>query len=130
MVRRPFSFGSSIIEKPTVKLPDCRPPVSHEINHEAPLTAGSMLARITGKQILGIDGMHHQGNLRRMKPLVAATRAQDGTVRAMKCRTEPAGRPPFLLSMQLHPEPLAHNRAALRARLSRFVQICRPKPIQ
>ena len=100
-----------------------------QIVHEATLTAGSMLARITGKQILGTNSTHHQAVLQPAEPLAAVARTRDGIVEAMEWRPEAARRLPFLLSVQFHPERLARHFAEHRAIFSRFVEICRPKRI-
>src|SRR5271169_3310758 len=49
-----------------------------ELVHEAPLTAGSLLARITGKRKLGVNSSHHQAVLDPAGPLAAVARTRDG----------------------------------------------------
>jgi putative glutamine amidotransferase len=98
-----------------------------EIVHEAPLTAGSLLARITGKRILGVNSSHHQAILQPAEPLMAVARARDGIVEAMELRPEAARQIPFLLSVQFHPERLAAKYAEHRAIFSRFVEVCQQK---
>jgi putative glutamine amidotransferase len=96
-----------------------------EIVHEAPLTAGSLLAKITGKRILGVNSTHHQAVLKPAEPLAAVARTRDGIVEAMEWKPEAARRMPFLLSVQFHPERLAEHHAEHRAIFSRFIEVCK-----
>ena len=98
-----------------------------ELVHEATLTAGSMLARITGKRILGVNSSHHQAVLEPAEPLTAVARARDGIVEAMEWKPEAARGMPFLLSVQFHPERLTERHAEHRAIFSRFVRVCTQK---
>lgn len=98
-----------------------------EIVHEVPLTAGSLLAKIIGKPMLGVNSSHHQAVLEPAAPLMACARTRDGIVEAMELRPEAAGRLPFLLSVQFHPERLTEKHAGHRAIFRRFVQACRRK---
>jgi len=95
-----------------------------ELVHEAPLTAGSMLARIIGKRTLGVNSSHHQAVLEPAEALAAVARTRDGIVEAMEWRPETARRMPFLLSVQFHPERLTGRYAEHRAIFSRFVEVC------
>jgi putative glutamine amidotransferase len=98
-----------------------------ELVHEVPLTAGSLLARIIGKRILGVNSSHHQGVLQPAEPLTAVARTRDGIVEAMELKPGAARRMPFLLSVQFHPERLTERHAGHRAIFSRFVQACKLK---
>jgi putative glutamine amidotransferase len=95
--------------------------------HEASLTAGSLLARITGKRILGVNSSHHQAVLEPAEPLAAVARTRDGIVEAMEWKPAAARRMPFLLSVQFHPERLTERHAEHRAIFSRFVHACKRK---
>jgi len=99
--------------------------VAGEIVHEAPLTAGSLLARITEKRVLGVNSSHHQAVLETAEPLAAVARTRDGIVEAMEWKPEAARRMPFMLSVQFHPERLAGRHAEHRAIFSRFVESCK-----
>ena len=96
-----------------------------ELVHEAPLTIGSLLARIVRKHILGVNSSHHQGIMEPAEPLVAVARTQDGIVEAMELKPETARRMPFLLSVQFHPERLTERHAEHRAIFRWFVEVCR-----
>ncbi len=95
-----------------------------ELVHEAPLTAGSLLANITGKQVLGVNSSHHQAVLKPAGPLRAVARTRDGIVEAMEWKPEAARRMPFLLAVQFHPERLTTRHPEHRAIFSAFVAAC------
>jgi putative glutamine amidotransferase len=88
--------------------------------HEAALTAGSLLAKITGKRVLGVNSSHHQAVLEPAEPLMAVARTRDGIVEAMELKPEAARRMPFLLSVQFHPERLAEHAGTPRD----FFKVC------
>lgn len=95
-----------------------------KIVHEAALTAGSLLAKITGKQVMGVNSSHHQAVLEPAEPLVATARSRDGIVEAMELKPGAARRMPFLLAVQFHPERLAEKYADHRAIFRSFTQAC------
>jgi putative glutamine amidotransferase len=95
-----------------------------EIVHEAALTAGSLLAKITGKRILGVNSSHHQAVLKPAETLTAVARTRDGIVEAMEWKAETARRMPFLMSVQFHPERLTEKFAEHRAIFSAFTRAC------
>ncbi|HEY1662824.1 MAG TPA: gamma-glutamyl-gamma-aminobutyrate hydrolase family protein [Verrucomicrobiae bacterium] len=99
----------------------------NEIIHEVPLTADSLLAKITHKRILGVNSSHHQAVVRPAEPLMATAQARDGIIEAMELRPEAARLLPFLLSVQFHPERLTARHAEHRAIFSRFVAACTRK---
>jgi putative glutamine amidotransferase len=91
--------------------------------HEAQLTPGSMLAKITGRQTLGVNSTHHQAVRKVAGPLTASAAAPDGVVEALEWKGG-AAPCPFLLSVQFHPERLAEGQAAHRAMFEAFIQAC------
>lgn len=97
---------------------------ANETVHEAPLTPGSLLARITGKRIIDVNSSHHQAVMKPAEPLMATARARDGIVEAMELKPEAARLMPFLLSVQFHPERLTDRYAEHRAIFSRFIAAC------
>jgi putative glutamine amidotransferase len=94
------------------------------IVHEAQLTEDSLLAKITGTQVLGVNSTHHQAVARVAEPLCVTARSADGIVEAMELKPEAAGALPFLLSVQFHPERLADRYPAHRAIFRAFTQAC------
>ena len=95
-----------------------------DLVHEVALTAGSLLAKITGTRTLGVNSSHHQAVLRPAEPLVAVARSRDGIVEAMELDAEAVRLVPFLLSVQFHPERLTERYAKHRAIFERFIQVC------
>jgi len=95
-----------------------------KIVHEATLTAGSLLAKITGRKTLGVNSSHHQAVLETVGPLMATARSSDGIVEAMELKPAASKRMPFLLAVQFHPERLTEKHAAHRAIFSHFVKAC------
>lgn len=98
-----------------------------KIVHEAALTAGSLLAKIMGKRILGVNSSHHQAVLQPAEPLMATARSRDGIVEAMELKPDAAGLMPFLLAVQFHPERLVEKHAEHRAIFQSFIQACNRK---
>jgi putative glutamine amidotransferase len=98
-----------------------------ELVHEAALTAGSLLAKMTGRRVLGVNSSHHQAVQKTAEPFVATAVSRDGLVEAMELKPEAARKLPFLLSVQFHPERLTPRYAAHRAIFDRFVAACARK---
>jgi gamma-glutamyl-gamma-aminobutyrate hydrolase PuuD len=97
-----------------------------ELTHEVPLTAGSLLSRITGRKTLRVNSSHHQGVLEPAEPFAAVARTEDGIVEAMELKPDGAnGSPasPFFLAVQFHPERLVRH-PEHRAIFSGFVRAC------
>jgi putative glutamine amidotransferase len=95
-----------------------------EVVHEVRLTGGSLLAKIAGKQRLGVNSTHHQA-VGRVAPLLHATAASDdGVVEALELRPENARALPFFLAVQFHPERLAGRQPEHRRLFSSFTQAC------
>lgn len=100
---------------------------ANEIVHEVTLTPDSMLAKITGKQTLGVNSSHHQAVVKPAEPLKVTAQARDGIVEAMELKPEAKKLLPFLLSVQFHPERLTVKHAGHRAIFSRFIAACSQK---
>jgi putative glutamine amidotransferase len=98
-----------------------------ELVHEAALTAGSLLAKMTGRRVLGVNSSHHQAVQKTAEPFVATAVSRDGLVEAMELKPEAARKLPYLLSVQFHPERLTPRYAAHRAIFDRFVAACARK---
>jgi putative glutamine amidotransferase len=97
-----------------------------KLTHEVPLTAGSLLSRITGRKSLGVNSSHHQGVLEPAEPFAAVARTEDGIVEAMELRpgqTNGSPQLPFFLAVQFHPERLVKH-PEHQAIFSGFVKAC------
>jgi putative glutamine amidotransferase len=96
-----------------------------EVAHELRLTPGSLLAKITGGQKLGVNSTHHQAVARPAEPLQVTGASGDGIIEGLELRPEAAHWLPFLLSVQFHPERLADRYAEHRAIFGAFAQAAR-----
>lgn len=95
-----------------------------EVVHEVRLTAQSLISKITGKKILGVNSTHHQAVGRIAEPLQANAISDDGVVEGLELKPEAAGLLPFLLATQFHPERLAGRYAEHRMIFDAFTQAC------
>jgi putative glutamine amidotransferase len=92
--------------------------------HEVRLTPGSLLARITGVQKLGVSSTHHQAVGNVAAPLTVTARSSDGVVEGLELKPEAIDWLPFFLSVQFHPERLEERYAEHRALFRAFAQTC------
>ena len=97
----------------------------NEIVHEVRLTRGSLLAKITCRQKLGVNSTHHQAVAQVARPLKAAAVSQDGIIEGLELERGAADLLPFLLSVQFHPERLVDRYPEHRAIFRGFIQACR-----
>lgn len=95
-----------------------------EVVHEARLTGDSMLAKIAGKQFLGVNSTHHQALGRVAEPLRVTAASRDGVVEAAEFRREAAHMLPFLMTMQFHPERLAPRHPEHQGVFNCFTRAC------
>jgi putative glutamine amidotransferase len=95
--------------------------------HEVSLTPGSLLSKITGKRILGVNSTHHQAVDRPAEILAVSARSSDGVIEGMQLKPEAARLLPFLLSVQFHPERLADRHPEHRALFAAFAKACATK---
>ncbi len=80
-------------------LPHEQPNRRDEAGHEVAVRSGSLLARITGREIMKVNSSHHQA-VRDPGSLAVSARAHDGVVEAVE-RDDGRG---FCLGVQWHPE--------------------------
>jgi putative glutamine amidotransferase len=122
------AFGGDLVADIRCQMPGAlnhqRLDKAGDLVHKVALTAGSLLAKITGVRTLGVNSSHHQAVLRPAEPLVAVARSRDGIVEAMELDAEAVRLVPFLLSVQFHPERLTGRYAKHRAIFERFIQVC------
>lgn len=95
-----------------------------EVVHQARLTGDSMLAKITGKQNLGINSTHHQAVGRVAKPLRVTATSEDGIAEAMELKPEEAHLLPFFMTVQFHPERLAPRYPEHQELFNSFTRAC------
>ena len=101
-----------------------RPDRRSKIVHEALLTPGSLLAKITVGHRLGVNSTHHQAVARVAGPLNVAAVSSDGIIEGLELRAGAAKMLPFLLSVQFHPERLVDRHPEHRAIFRAFTQAC------
>jgi putative glutamine amidotransferase len=99
----------------------------NHLTHEVALTPGSLLSKIIGKQVLGVNSSHHQAVLEPAEPLMATARSNDGIVEAMELKPGAARMLPFFLSVQFHPERLTEKHEEHRVIFGKFVAACSGK---
>jgi putative glutamine amidotransferase len=125
------AFGGSLIADIRRQVPGAlnhqRLDRAGELVHEAALTAGSWLAKICGKRILGVNSSHHQAVQTPAEPFRATATSRDGLVEAMELKPSAGRKLPFLLSVQFHPERLTDRHAAHRAIFETFIAACARK---
>src|SRR5207245_8491893 len=95
-----------------------------QIVHEVRLTAGSILAKITGGQTLGVNSTHHQAVAQVAPPLQVTGVSADGIIESTELTPNAAGLLPFFLTVQFHPERLAARYAEHRAIFRAFAGAC------
>ena len=95
--------------------------------HEVSLTPGSLLSKITGKRILGVNSTHHQAVDRPADILAVTARSSDGVIEGLQLKPEAARLLPFMLSVQFHPERLADRHPEHHALFVAFAKACAPK---
>jgi len=118
--------GSLYVDLPTQK----RTRIDHgqlarstEVTHSVRLTRGSLLAKITKTQTLGVNSTHHQAVNRVAAALQVTARSSDGVIEGVE-QKRGAGMLPFLLSVQFHPERLQSRHPEHRAIFESFAQAC------
>ena len=100
---------------------------SRDLVHEVALTRGSLLSKITGRQVLGVNSTHHQAVSKIAEPLMAVGVSSDGIVEALELKPALSRLLPFLLGVQFHPERLAEKFAEHRAIFRRFIEVCKKR---
>src|SRR5260370_11635428 len=119
--------GTLVVDLPT----QCAGVLDHrrmdkrsQVVHEVRLTESSLLAKITGRQILGVTSTHHQAVARIAQPLKVAALSTDGVVEAAELSGGAADWLPFFLTVQFHPERLAGRYPEHQAIFCAFTQAC------
>jgi putative glutamine amidotransferase len=77
-----------------------------QLVHKAALTPDSLLAKMTGKRVIGVNSTHHQAVDRVAELLRVTASSPDGIVESLELAESERGIVPFLLAVQFHPERL------------------------
>lgn len=96
-----------------------------EVVHQARLTPDSLLSKITGKQLFGVNSTHHQAVDRVAPGLRVSALSEDGIVEALEFEASSGESLPFLLSVQFHPERLEDRYSEHKAIFRAFVAACK-----
>jgi putative glutamine amidotransferase len=94
--------------------------------HDVQIAPDSLLARLTGRETLGVNSTHHQAVGTVAKTLRVVAASSDGVIEAVEWK-EPAARP-FLLSVQFHPERLIDSHPVFLRLFNSFVAACERRP--
>jgi putative glutamine amidotransferase len=92
--------------------------------HEVQLTGASLLAKISGKQRVGVNSSHHQAVARVARPLRVTAQSDDGIVEGLELRPEAMEWLPYLVSVQYHPERLVVRHPEHRELFCSFTHAC------
>jgi putative glutamine amidotransferase len=114
-------------------LPTCRPgPIDHrrmdkrcEVVHDVQLTPDSLLSKIFGGMKAGVNSTHHQCVAKLAPGLRVTATSPDGIAEAIELEPAMAGKAPFLLGVQFHPERLEDRYREHGAIFREFVNACR-----
>ena len=102
---------------------DCKDKVVHKVA----LTPDSILTKITGKQMLGVNSSHHQAVARVATMLRVTAASADGVVEALEPASAVRGRLPWLLAVQFHPERLFDRHGEFLELFRSFTRASKPK---
>jgi putative glutamine amidotransferase len=92
--------------------------------HQVKLTEASLLAKITGRRMLGVNSTHHQAVARVAQPLQVTAVSPDGVVEGTELGAGAKNWLPFFLSVQFHPERLANRLPEHQAIFRAFTRAC------
>ena len=98
--------------------PDCKDGIVHEVT----LTEDSLIARIMGRERLGVNSSHHQAAGKVPGSLQVTGRSSDGMVESLELRD--ASWSPFLLAVQFHPERLVQKHPHFLKLFKFFIRSC------
>jgi putative glutamine amidotransferase len=90
--------------------------------HDISVEPDSLLARLTGRVVFGVNSTHHQAIGQVAPRLRAVAKSCDGIIEALELK-EP-GQGPFLLTVQFHPERLIDKNPVFPQLFSGFVEAC------
>ena len=95
--------------------------------HDVACEPGSLMAALAGGDRLSVNSSHHQAVARVAKSLRVTAVSKDGVVEGMELAPAAAGRLPYLLAVQFHPERLFARHAEHLELFKTFVRACRRK---
>jgi len=121
-----IALGGTLVVDIATQLPntlnhrrmDCKAKPVHDVN----VAPDSLLARLAGQQSFAVNSTHHQAIGELAPRLRVVAQSPDGVIEAVELKD--AGREPFLLGVQFHPERLIDRSAVFRQLFSGFIEAC------
>ena len=98
-----------------------------KIVHKVALTPGSILNKITGKQVIGVNSSHHQAVGRVAEPLRVTATSPDGVIECLELAGLASRFLPWLLAVQFHPERLFEKHGDFLELFRSFTRACKPE---
>lgn len=92
--------------------------------HDVACEPGSLMAALAGGRRLGVNSSHHQAVARVAKSLRATAVTRDGVIEGLELAPVAAGKLPYLLAVQFHPERLFARHAEHLELFKTFVRAC------
>ena len=122
--------GSLVVDIPSEvpgALNHSRPKQKNEVVHQVKLKSGSLLARTTGTDSLGVNTTHHQAVAKIAKPLRVTAVSIDGIIEGLEWEPTAGHLLPYLAAVQFHPERLFARHAGHLEIFRSFTRACRRK---
>ena len=98
-----------------------------KIVHKVALTPGSILNKIAGEQMLGVNSSHHQAVGRVAGMLRVTALSPDGIAEGLELAGPAAGLLPWLVAVQFHPERLFEKHEVFLELFRGFIRAGEPK---
>lgn len=120
--------GSLVVDIPsqvTGALNHRRTDRKDRVVHDVAVASGSILAKITGKNRLGVNSSHHQAAAKIAKPLRVTAVSIDGVIEGLELGPADRNLLPYLLAVQFHPERLFARHAVHLELFKSFTGACR-----
>jgi putative glutamine amidotransferase len=117
--------GTLVVDIPT-QLPNAlnhrRMDRKMEQVHDVTVVPDSLLARLAGQESFGVNSTHHQAIGELAPQLRVVAQSPDGVIEAVELKD--AGKGPFLLTVQFHPERLIDRSPVFMHIFNGFVEAC------
>jgi putative glutamine amidotransferase len=122
------AFGGSLVLDIPAELPaardHCRMDLKDRVAHEVKLADDSLLSKIFGRMVLGVNSTHHQAVKAAVRPFRVTARSPDGVIEAMELDLAERHLLPYLLAVQFHPERLIQRHTEFLELFRSFARAC------
>ncbi len=123
------ALGGGLIADIPSQLPKAlrhnRSDLKDELVHDVQLASGSLMARIFGKSVIGVNSSHHQAATQVPKAMQVTATAPDGVIEALELSPEARASLPYMLAIQFHPERLFERHREFVGLFRSFTDACR-----